>query len=438
LSGGNGGQFFIFEINRSLRNKKTKKGGRKKMAGKDSYKDEIIDPGDQASAMAKEICFESHGNCSAVTIVPHQPDNFRGPVGFVWAPHVLKMMAAHTRNRRTKQITDWLVMEEVENDGAGGKLQFSTLVGTPQVFARLGWEIICMTADDFARTGRLACIIDNAIDTKRITAKNFHLFEAMMRGLGLALAKVGLVNITGEVAIMKHSVTAFCDTGADDQLIVNWGASCVGLAHRALLIDGSAIKTGMPIVGFWEPGYRCNGGTFFTNLILQQWGSDIDEIRNNPEAMEFVEKLTVPSTSYARTISRILGWKPNGSIKKPLAQVKGIAHITGGGLAKLKEILPEGVGARLYAMPKPADVLLQAQELSWETDLQLTDKQAHTTLHGGCGMMVVCSNHGSADRVIREASKDGIPAQIIGKTVNSTTNVVLINSRFKEGAMVTL
>lgn len=399
---------------------------------RDQYWKDVINPGDRASALAKEFCFLSHGNCPAVTVVPHQPNNFRGPVGFLWQRHILDQMMDYVQDMRGN-IVSWNMLEEVENDGAGGKPQFFTLVGTPEVFQNLGWEIITMTADDFARSGRLPCIIANEMNVKRVTDKNFHLFHAIMSGYGEALDEAGLVNITGETAIMKHSITAFSDIDLDEQLVLTWGATCIGLASRKLFIDGSGIEPDMPIIGFWEPGYRCNGGTFFANLILQKWGPDPFDIMQNPKAMEFVKKLTVPSKSYARAITRLVGWSPDGSTSEPLAQIKGIAHITGGGLwGKFGEILPEGVGAHLSSMPKPAEVLLQAQELSWDTKYRLTDYQAHGTLHGGCGMLLVC-RWGDENKIIREAEKHGISAHVVGKTFASGDREIIIQSRFKEG-----
>jgi hypothetical protein len=162
----------------------------------DFYRQEIIDPNDRASRFAKEIGFQSHRNCPAVTIIPHQPGNFRGPVGYVWKRHVLEQMLAGAEN----PAESWVMAEAAENDGAGGKPQFFSLVGTPEVFRGLGWEIITMTADDFARTGRFPAIIVNELNAKRITAENFHLLQATFEGYGEALRQAGLVNITGEIA----------------------------------------------------------------------------------------------------------------------------------------------------------------------------------------------------------------------------------------------
>ena len=55
----------------------------------DKYKKEIIDPGDRASELAKEVSFTSHNNCPAVEIIPRQPGKFRGAVDFVWNDKVL-------------------------------------------------------------------------------------------------------------------------------------------------------------------------------------------------------------------------------------------------------------------------------------------------------------------------------------------------------------
>lgn len=403
----------------------------------DRYKQEVVDPGDRASALAKEICFKSHGNSPIIHIIPHQSGNFRGPVGFIWKRNILSRMADYQVNTEIKKVTSWTIAEQVENDGAGGKPQFFTLVGTPGTFRGLGWEIITMTADDFARSGRLPVIIDNEINAQRITDENFHLFQAMIEGYGDALSQAGLVNITGEVAIMRHSIAAFCDIDSDAQLILNWGASCIGLAHHDLLIDGSKIKPGMPIVGFWEPGYRCNGGTFFTNLLLEKFGPDIRNIMNNTTAMDFVRKLTVPSLSYAGTICQIIGWNPDGSAGKPLAQIAGIAHITGGGIwSKFGEILPEGIGAKFTNMPEPAKVLLEAQRMSWDTKLRLTDHQAYGTLHGGCGMLVIAQNVDNAKVISLAATRSGIKNHIVGCTTESQKQEITIRSKFMEGKIL--
>jgi len=325
------------------------------------------------------------------------------------------------------------MMEEIENDGAGGKPQFFTLVGDSMIFYNLSWEVITMVADDFSRSGRFPAVFLNQIDAKKATEKNFHLFNSVMLGFGDALRKSNLVNITGETALMKHSITAFCDTGEDDQLVLTWSAACVGLSHQKVLMDNSCIVPDKYIVGFWEPGYRCNGGTFFTNLILSKYGTDIARIRKNSEAMNFIRNLTVPSKSYARLMCKLSGWTDDGHIVDAPVKILSAAHITGGGLwKKFGDILPEGVGAKLDSMPRPAECLLQAQVLAKDTEYELSDWKAYSTFHGGCGMLCVVDSERDASLIINQAAHHDVGAVVVGKTTKSASSEILIESRFAQ------
>jgi len=405
------------------------------MGKEKSYKEEIIDWGDWGSKLGKEVCFNSHQNCPAVLVVPHQQGNFRGPVGFLWRKEILKQMADYYQDKESGEIR-WLITQDVENDGAGGKPQFFTLFGTPEVFYNLGWEIITMTADDLARTGRFPAIMVNQIDTKGLNEANAPSFQAMMNGYGDALRRARLINITGELAIMKHSITAFCDVDSAEQLILTWGGACIGLNSSDCYVSGKDIRPGLSIIGFNDPGYRCNGGTRLSELIIQTWGKDFRKVMENQQARFFIKNLCMPSMSYARTVTRLVGWQENGNIGDPLAKIYGIAHITGGGLwIKLGELLPEGVGAKLDTMPIPADVLLQAQKLADKTDRPMSDWECYSTFHGGCGMLLIVEEQ-DEDVIMQEALKDGIHAMKVGKTISSLDKEIIVHSRFAGGKVL--
>lgn len=392
------------------------------------YKEEIIKPGDKASKLAHEICVGSYNNCPAVVIIPREPGNFRGGVDFNWNKKVLRLML------------EGKLKQTIQNDGAGGKPQFFALLGMRNCFFGLGWEIITMCVDDVARKGGKAVLMSNDLNVKKITAKNYPLVEALFYGYGQALKQSDLVNITGEIAVMKHSITAFCDNEDDGQLVLTWGGNCLGLTSDEKTIDGSKIGDNMPVIGLLERGYRCNGGTFFSELLLRQAFCpgivkskqvDADFVRKHAG---FISRITEPSISYAKSISRIHGWKADGTTSEALAKISGIAHITGGGVwGKFGEILPDGIGAHLYNMPKPPSVLLEGQALSQKMDAEpLDDWHAYETFHGGCGMLVVLETDEDADIFYKEVGKDGIAAQEVGRTIKSANNEIFINSKFME------
>lgn len=388
----------------------------------DLYMQEIIAPGDKASVLAKDISYGSFDNNQAVEIRPRQSGNFRGPVDIIFKKHILEMML------------DGKMFVVNENDGAGGKPDFATFLGTESAFYNLSWEVLCMILDDIARNGGFPVFMDNDVNAKFVNENNFHLVEAMFKGFGSALKLSNVINKTGEFAIMKYGVTAFCDRKDANQLILNWSGSCVGLGHEDKNLDGSKIESGMPIVGFWEPGYRCNGGTQLIDTILYAFGGSVGNAMRNKEAINFVKKIVEPSVSYAKLINRAHGWNNDGSIRKAEVEIAGIAHITGGGIwNKFKEILPSGVGAHLDKMGKPAEVLLEAQELTWNNQrLHLSDWRCHSTFHGGYGMLVVCKDNDASAKLIELARREMIIAEEIGITTKSDKNEILIQSQFKQ------
>lgn len=383
-----------------------------------SYHTQIVAPGDRFSELARAVCVGSFNNSPALTI-ERGGKGMRAMDGFVWNRPVLEAMLRGE------------IYEVAQSDGAGGKPQFFTLANTPEAFRGIGWEVIAMNADDLACRGGLPVLmLSSNIDVKGITDENWPLCEALLTGFGDALQTSNLVLLTGETAVMRHSITAFCDTGNPSQLIMTWGATCLGLASKHKRPNGATITPDMVIVGFRDKGYRCNGGTKFTNIILETWGRDVNAIMSNPEARAFIEKLVVPSQSYANTVARLNGWQLDGSSGTPLAYLHGVAHITGGGIwSKLVEILPAGVGAHLDTMPEPASVLLEAQRLASKTSNPMTDFECHGTFHGGCGLMVICTE-ADVERVLNEARADGHDPYVIGKTTASPENEVLVKSRF--------
>ena len=337
-----------------------------------------------------------------------------------------------------RAMLDKRVVETTQNDGAGGKPQFFTLVGTPEAFRMLGWEVIVMCNDDVACGGGLPVVFSSNLDIKEITAENLHLCEALMSGFAKALAASGTVLITGETAVMRHSITAFCDRSNPAQLIVNWAGTCLGLMRTDRPPNGSTIRPGMAVVGLGEDGYRCNGGTALTNLLLQTWGPRIEDVLASQEAMEFANQLVIPSRSYARMLSYLTGWQNNGIPGDPVARIHGMAHITGGGVwNKFRELLPVGVGANLHNMLNPPEVLLRAQELSYRLggEKVITDKQCYGTFHGGCGALLVVDPQ-DADLVCWEASNFGHRATVVGETTESIGNEVVIQSRFLRGKLL--
>lgn len=384
-----------------------------------SYRTDVIDPGDAISKLAHKVCLASYGNSPAVRVVPRKDGRFRGTVSFRWAKHVLQDML------------DEKVSETLQNDGAGGKPAFYTLVGTPEAMRPAIAEIIRMTAEDIAVCGGLPCVITSHIDFKGLK-KNFELAEALVEGQHELLKEAGLVLITGETAVMKFSITAFCDTGSEEQLIFTWSGDCLGLMPDGYEIDGSQIGPNMPIVAFLEEqGFRCNGGTKLADIARYTWSRDIEWMRRNPEAMDFAREAATPSRGCAKTISRLHGWTPDGRFRpegRALARFAGVAHNTGGGLGKFFEILPKGVGADVDNAPELPRLITSAHELSQAMPEPMRERDLYDTFNGGMAVVAVLFDEDDIEVVKREAALDGIKVQHVGYTVTDSSRTVWIKS----------
>ena len=93
--------------------------------------------------------------------------------------------------------------------------------------------------------------------------------------------------------------------------------------------------------------------------------------------------------------------------------VKGIAHITGGGfIENVPRILPEGVAAEIeknsYEVPAVFKVMQERAGI--------TDEQIYNTFNMGIGMMVVVAPE-DVDKAIASLKATGEDVAVIGKTV---------------------
>lgn len=118
----------------------------------------------------------------------------------------------------------------------------------------------------------------------------------------------------------------------------------VGAVERDRLINGAGIRPGDRLIGLRSAGLHTNGYTLARRLLLDQAGYGLR--RRLPELGATVgEALLAEHRSYWPLLAPLLATR--GSRRSPL---KGIAHITGGGITdNLPRILPPGCAAEIAA-----------------------------------------------------------------------------------------
>jgi phosphoribosylformylglycinamidine cyclo-ligase len=140
---------------------------------------------------------------------------------------------------------------------------------------------------------------------------------------------------------------------------------CVGVVKKESLIDGRDIKSGDVIVGLSSSGFHSNG----YSLIRKVFDKEMHE--------PYIDGILRPTEIY---VNKVMGMLDAGF------KIKGIAHITGGGLSNLDRILPQGLTAHWnHDLPRPFVFELI------EGTTKLTAKEMRTVFNDGIGMCLVVS-----------------------------------------------
>lgn len=148
----------------------------------------------------------------------------------------------------------------------------------------------------------------------------------------------------------------------------------VGCVEKEAIIDGSTISEGDVVLGLASSGAHSNGYSLVRKLIALS-GIDMDtDFHGRP----FREVVMAPTRIYVKPLLKLL----------QAVKVKGMAHITGGGLTgNVPRVLPENcmaeIDSRAWTLP-PLFQWLQQQG-------NVTHDEMHRTFNCGIGMVVIVS-----------------------------------------------
>jgi phosphoribosylformylglycinamidine cyclo-ligase len=146
----------------------------------------------------------------------------------------------------------------------------------------------------------------------------------------------------------------------------------VGCVDKAKIIDGKSISAGDVVLGLASSGAHSNGYSLIRKLIAKS-GIDFEA---DFHGRKFKDVVMTPTKIYVQSLLKLIETLP----------VKGMAHITGGGLTEnIPRVLPAGLTAEIkknnWEFP-PLFQWLQAQG-------NISDDEMHKTFNCGIGMVVI-------------------------------------------------
>jgi phosphoribosylformylglycinamidine cyclo-ligase len=208
-------------------------------------------------------------------------------------------------------------------DGVGTKLKIAFALGRHDT---IGIDLVAMSVNDILVQGAEPLFF---LDYYVCEQLDLSVASAVIQGIARGCELAGCALIGGETA--EHP-EAFVPGDYD------LAGFAVGVVEKSRAIDGQRIAEGDALVGLASSGPHSNGFSLIRK-ILATAGADLKRpVAGITGAQTLGEALLEPTRIYVKPVLTLLGE----------FDVKGMAHITGGGLTEnTHRMFPEGLGARI-------------------------------------------------------------------------------------------
>jgi phosphoribosylformylglycinamidine cyclo-ligase len=249
-------------------------------------------------------------------------------------------------------------------DGVGTKTKVTVMAGR---YEALGRDLVAAVAGDIAVMGARPLTF---LDYLGLHKTDPAIVEQLVKGMSEACAEAGIALVGGETAEMP----AVYAPGELD--VVGF---VTGVVERSQVITGASITAGDVVYGVSSTGLHTNGWSLARKLLFEMHGYKIDEPQSELGGATLADVLLEPHGNYVMPIRRAL----DAGIL-----VKGMAHITGGGLIEnVPRVLPEGLGARIDRTTwTPQPIFAMMQRLGG-----IEDEEMHRVFNMGIGLVVVAA-----------------------------------------------
>jgi phosphoribosylformylglycinamidine cyclo-ligase len=273
-------------------------------------------------------------------------------------------------------------------DGVGTKLNVAVAM---RRFDTVGVDLVNHSVNDILTTGAEPLFFLDYIASADLGEEEK---VAVVQGMATACRDAGCALIGGETADMPDVYLPHT---------FDLAGFIVGVVERDSIIDGSRIQEGDALLGLPSNGLHTNGYSLARRVFNIGRGGDPDAekatlYRTYPElGLTLGEALLLPHRCYYREVKPVLGY------------LKGMAHVTGGGLIdNVPRVLPEGLAARFdrstWKVP-PIFTLIQREG-------NVSDDEMYRVFNMGLGMVLVCA------QTDVEAVRAAIPeALVVGEVV---------------------
>ena len=279
-------------------------------------------------------------------------------------------------------------------------------VGTKTIIARkmekfdtIGIDLLSAAANDILVMGARPLTFLDYIANDKLKPE---IVEEIVSGMVKACKETGVSLVGGETAEMPDTYLP----GEHDLVGI-----ITGVVEKEKIITGENIKPGDVVLGLSSNGLHTNGYSFARKLFFEIGGYHVNDMI--PELKKSVGlTLLEPHINYTNHVFSVLD--------KGL-DVKGIAHITGGGLVEnIPRILPDGSGVELQKGSWPSLPVFDVMQSISDVD----ENEMFRAFNMGIGMVFIVD---STDvNSVKDALKDLTEVYEIGSVVSGEKNVTFL------------
>jgi phosphoribosylformylglycinamidine cyclo-ligase len=270
-------------------------------------------------------------------------------------------------------------------DGVGTKVLVAREMGR---YDTLGADIVNHCANDVLAAGARPLLFLDYVASGRLDPEAV---GQVVRGAADACKQLDIALVGGETAEMPGLYA-----GGDLDVV----GACVGACERAELVSGERVRTGDAILGLTSSGLHTNGYTLARKVVEDPGLS----YSNVPEDFDrsLGEIYLEPHRAYVREVAAL----------RDAAEVRGMAHVTGGGLPGNLPRALGGLGAQLDASSweePPVFALIRALG-------NVPEDEMRRVFNLGVGFCIVVSA-GEAEKGLETLRGAGCAAWRIGEVV---------------------
>ncbi len=268
-------------------------------------------------------------------------------------------------------------------DGVGTKLKLAIEYDAHD---RVGIDLVAMCANDIVVAGAEPLFFLDYYVSPRL---DVDIAVRVIEGIAEGCRQAGAALIGGETA--EHP-------GMHAPGEYDLAGFCVGIVEEDSIVTGGTIEAGDAVIGLASSGPHSNG----FSLIRKVLSRDPDSALEPMEGKRLIDHLLEPTRIYVPAL--LAAHREHG--------LKGMAHITGGGLTEnIPRVLPDGLGVVLDEAS-----WTRSPVFAWLEAAGIARREMRRSFNCGIGMVVVVAPR-QADAVIASLGAAGESARVIGQVV---------------------